>query len=102
MNDPILTLVIDPENPEIVWAGSRATGIYRWVPDEMRWTHVNSGLSTRSIQALSISPDGKILYAASTGEGVFRMGDVFPWKIQPAFDYPIASAQVVSDCALIR
>ena len=40
--------------------------------------HVNSGLTTRSIQALSISPDGQVLYAASSGEGIFRMGPVFP------------------------
>lgn len=77
-NDPILSLAIDPSNPEIVWAGSRATGIYRWVPAEGRWMHVNSGLTTRSIQALSISPDGQVLYAASSGEGIFRMGPVFP------------------------
>jgi photosystem II stability/assembly factor-like uncharacterized protein len=80
-NDPILALVIDPENPDVVWAGSRATGIYRWIPDEGRWTHVNSGLSTRSIQALAISPDGQLLYAATSGEGVFRNGELYPWHV---------------------
>ena len=80
-NDPILALVIDPANPDVVWAGSRATGIYRWIPDEVRWTHVNGGLSTRSIMALAISPDGQVLYAASSGEGVFRMGDVRLWEV---------------------
>jgi WD40 repeat protein len=75
-NDPILALAINPDNPNILWAGSRATGIYRWVPAEGRWTHVNSGLSTRSVQALAISPDGQVLYAASSGEGIFRIGEV--------------------------
>ena len=80
-NDPIWTLVVDPQDPGIVWAGSRATGIYRWIPEEGRWTHVNSGLSTRSIQAIAISADGGVLYAATSGEGVFRMGPVYPWKV---------------------
>jgi photosystem II stability/assembly factor-like uncharacterized protein len=80
-NDPILALIIDPENPDVVWAGSRATGIYRWIPDEGRWTHVNSGLSTRSIQALAISPDGQLLYAATSGEGVFRNGELYSWHV---------------------
>jgi WD40 repeat protein len=80
-NDPILALVIDPENPDVVWAGSRATSIYRWIPDDGRWTHVNSGLSTRSIQALVISPDGQLLYAATSGEGIFRKGEVYSWNV---------------------
>jgi photosystem II stability/assembly factor-like uncharacterized protein len=80
-NDPILAFAINPEDPDIVWVGSRATGIYRWVPTEGRWTHVNSGLSTRSVQALAISPDGQVLYAASSGEGIFRMGAVYPWSV---------------------
>lgn len=80
-NDPILSLAIDPANPEVVWAGSRATGIYRWIPAEGLWTHVNSGLTTRSVQALAISPDGQVLYAASSGEGIFRMGEVYPEEV---------------------
>jgi len=79
-NDPILSLVINPDNPDIIWAGSRATGVYIWVPNEGRWTHVNRGLTTRSVQALAISPDGQVLYAASSGEGIFRMGAV-SWDV---------------------
>lgn len=75
-NDPILDIVIDPTNPEKIWAASRATGIYLWLADEGRWTHVNNGLLTRSIQAIDISSDGKILYAGSSGEGVFRLGEL--------------------------
>ncbi len=80
-NDQIWALIIDPNNPDIVWAGSRATGIYQWVPSEGRWTHVNVGLSTRSIQSLAISLNGQVLYAATSGEGVFRMGEVYPWGV---------------------
>ena len=75
-NDPILDIVIDPSYPEKIWAGSRATGIYLWLADENHWTHINSGLTTRTIQQLAIAPDGEVLYAATSGEGVFRLGDV--------------------------
>jgi photosystem II stability/assembly factor-like uncharacterized protein len=80
-NDPILDLEIDPSNPDVIWAGSRTTGIYRWIPDEARWTHVNGGLTTRSIMSLTISSDGQVLYAATSGEGIFRMGNPFNWEI---------------------
>ena len=79
-NDYIRSLVIDPADPDIIWAGSWSTGVYRWVPSEGRWAHVNSGLNTRSVMDLFISPDGSFLYAASSGEGVFRLGDPPPWK----------------------
>jgi len=35
-----------------------------------------SGLSTRSVQALAILADGQVLYAVSSGEGIFRIGEV--------------------------
>ena len=75
-NDPILDIIIDPTNHERIWAASRATGIYLWLAEESRWTHINSGLTTRTIQQLAIAPDGLVIYAATTGEGVFRLGEV--------------------------
>ncbi len=75
-NDPIFDIVVDPANSEKIWAGSRATGVYLWLADEGRWTHINSGLLTRSIYALDISLDGQILYAGTSGEGVFRLGEL--------------------------
>lgn len=75
-NDPILDIVIDPTNQERIWAASRATGIYLWLADEDRWSHVNGGLFTRSIQSIDISSNGQVLYAATSGEGVFRLGEV--------------------------
>ncbi len=75
-NDPILDIVIDPTNHERIWAASRATGIYLWLAEEGLWTHINNGLLTRSIQSIDISSDGQVLYAATSGEGVFRLGEV--------------------------
>jgi len=35
---------------------------------------INDGLSTRSVTALALSIDGTVLYAATEGAGVFRLG----------------------------
>jgi hypothetical protein len=47
-------------------------GVFRWDSLEQQWVATNKGLSTRAIVDLEISADGKVLYAATTGEGVFR------------------------------
>jgi photosystem II stability/assembly factor-like uncharacterized protein len=75
-NDAIYSIVFDPANPDVIWAGSNKTGVYRWDEGEYRWVHVNDGLRTRAVTDLDISADGKVLYAATWGEGVFRLGDV--------------------------
>jgi photosystem II stability/assembly factor-like uncharacterized protein len=75
-NDSIWALEFDPANPEVVYAGSFFSGVYRWIPDEAMWTHVNAGLRTRAVVDLAISHDGQVLYAATWGEGVFRLGEV--------------------------
>jgi hypothetical protein len=36
---------------------------------------VNRGLTTRAVNALAISRRGDVLYAATEGEGVFRLGE---------------------------
>jgi photosystem II stability/assembly factor-like uncharacterized protein len=74
-NDAIWALVFDPIDPDVVYAGSFISGVYRWNADEGLWTHINSGLRTRAVVDLAISHDGSVLYAATWGEGVFRLGD---------------------------
>jgi photosystem II stability/assembly factor-like uncharacterized protein len=80
-NDRIWAIIFDPANPDTVYAGSFLTGVYQWLPDENRWTHINLGLRTRAVTDLAISNDGTVLYAATYGEGIFRLGDVPLWSI---------------------
>jgi len=68
--EPVWSLVVDTEGTP--WAGSRRSGVFRWDDIEQQWVKVNKGLSTRAIVDLEISKDGRVLYAATTGEGVFR------------------------------
>lgn len=77
-NDRIWDIVFNPADPSTVYAGSFMTGVYQWLPDESRWTHINLGLRTRAVTDLAISSDGEVLYAATFGEGIFRLGEVLP------------------------
>jgi photosystem II stability/assembly factor-like uncharacterized protein len=70
-NQSVWALVVDPLDRK-PWAGTRETGVFRWDSIEQQWTPVNKGLTTRAVVDLEISSDGKVLYAATTGEGVFR------------------------------
>ncbi len=72
-NDAIYALVVDPVHPDVVWAGSNKTGVYRRDPIEQGWVHVNKGLHMRAVTDLAISASGKVLYATTWGEGVFRL-----------------------------
>ncbi len=69
----IWAVVIDPSDSRVIWAGSRHHGIYQWDFIEQMWVPFNKGLSTRAIVDLAISHDGRVLYATTTGEGVFRL-----------------------------
>ncbi len=73
----IQDIVIDPSNPNVVYAADLRTGVYVSVNGGALWTAVSSGLSTRAVKALAISTDGGTLYAATEGEGVFRL-DITP------------------------
>ena len=90
-NDPIWAIVVDPLEPGVVYAGSFYSGVYRWDPGQSVWTHMNDGLRTRAVTDLALSPVGGVLYAATWGEGVFRVGspmfadgfecmDTSPWS----------------------
>ncbi len=71
-NEPVWAVAVDPANPQDVWAGSRHSGVFRWNSIEQQWIKINKGLRTKAVVDLEISKDGKVLYAATTGEGVFR------------------------------
>lgn len=70
-NQPVWAIVVDPVD-NTVWAGTRRSGVFRWDSIEQQWVATNKGLSTKAIVDLEISADGRVLYASTTGEGVFR------------------------------
>ncbi|MFC1935939.1 WD40/YVTN/BNR-like repeat-containing protein [Chloroflexota bacterium] len=66
-------IVVDPTNPQVLYAADLRTGVYRSDDGGRLWVRINESLRTRAVKALAISADGGILYAATEGEGVFRL-----------------------------
>ena len=62
----VSALVIDPTNPRVLYLGrvwDDPGGIYRTDDGGKTWTELNEGLRGRWVDALAISPDGRVLYA---------------------------------------
>jgi hypothetical protein len=76
-------IVFDPTDPQVMYAADRFSGVYRSTDGGATWTPINVGLRTRAVNALAISSDGQHLYAATEGEGVFRL-DLSGGPPQPA------------------
>ncbi len=66
-------VVLDPTDPQVMFAADRFSGVYRSTDGGDTWLPVNSGLRTRAVNALALSADGAHLYAATEGEGVYRL-----------------------------
>ena len=72
-NESVGALVVDPRRPNVVYAGSWRSGVYLSEDAGQSWRPLSEGLRTRSVRALALSTDGETLYAATRGEGVFRL-----------------------------
>jgi photosystem II stability/assembly factor-like uncharacterized protein len=72
-NEPVRALLLDPIRPNVLYAGSSFSGVYLSEDAGATWRQLNDGLRTRAIRSLAISSDGETLYAATIGEGVFRL-----------------------------
>jgi photosystem II stability/assembly factor-like uncharacterized protein len=66
-------IVFDPTNAQVMYASDRMSGVYRSTDGGATWRGINSGLRMRDVNALATSSDGQHLYAATEGEGVFRL-----------------------------
>jgi len=87
-NEPIGALVVNPKQPNVVYAGSWSSGVFLSTDAGASWQLINDGLSTRSVRALAISSDGKVVYAGTRGEGVFRVGELPPEVVAPPITEP--------------
>lgn len=72
-NEQVGSVVVDPLRSNVVYAGSWRSGVFLSEDSGKTWRLINTGLRTRAVRALVISADGETLYAATRGEGVFRM-----------------------------
>lgn len=69
----ILDIVIDPADPKNVYAADFSSGIQTSSDAGKTWAPINEGISLRTATCLTISGDGKVLYAGVKGDGVLRL-----------------------------
>jgi photosystem II stability/assembly factor-like uncharacterized protein len=67
------SIVFDPQNSQVVYASDHFSGVYRSEDAGRTWRQINASLRTRAVNRLAISGDGLHLYAATEGEGVYRL-----------------------------
>jgi photosystem II stability/assembly factor-like uncharacterized protein len=69
----VTSIVLNPKYPSNVYISLISGGVYQSEDTGETWKVMNNGLRTRAVNALAISNDGWHLYAATEGEGVFRL-----------------------------
>jgi photosystem II stability/assembly factor-like uncharacterized protein len=69
----ILSLALDPQNPETVYAGANGGGVYKSIDGGANWNAANNGLADSAIDILAIDPQSpETLYAAGHQSGVYK------------------------------
>jgi photosystem II stability/assembly factor-like uncharacterized protein len=66
-------IIFDPAHPSVLYAADRLSGVYRSTDGGASWQPINDGLRMRAVNQLALTPDGARLYAATEGEGVYRL-----------------------------
>jgi hypothetical protein len=89
-------VVFDPTDPQVMVAADRLSGVYRSTDGGATWQLANTGLRTRDVNKLAFSSDGAHLYAATEGEGVFRL-DLNGQPPQPAPGVTTPEAQLTPE-----
>ena len=72
----VMTLVADPSNPQIIFAGTHERGVLRSRDGGKTWEEINTGLAGRDVHALTIDPNKpKTLHAWVVDKGLYRTAD---------------------------
>jgi photosystem II stability/assembly factor-like uncharacterized protein len=66
-------ILFDPADPDLLYIADKLSGVYRSDDGGGTWMPLSDGLRVRAVNALALSTDGTRLYAATEGEGVFRL-----------------------------
>jgi len=72
----IQSIVCDPANSKIAYAGTGGAGVYKTTDGGERWMEANNGLSHRNIVQMAIHPDSPgTVYAGTSGGGLYKTTD---------------------------
>ena len=73
----INVLVIDPQTPAILYAGTSRDGVFKSTNNGENWSALNAGLTTTEVLVLAIDPKTPTtLYAGTDGGGVFSIQQI--------------------------
>jgi photosystem II stability/assembly factor-like uncharacterized protein len=87
----VTSVIFNPANPAMLFVGGLFSGVSRSTNNGQTWQQINDGLRTRAVNKLAISTDGQFLYAATFGEGVFRLNDAGgPVHVFPEQQIPVS------------
>ena len=76
----VVSLAIDPQNPETIYAGFKwDSGVFKSRNEGGNWKAVNSGLSNFEINSLVINPSNSSTLHAGTSSGVFSITFTTPF-----------------------
>jgi len=67
------TLVIEPSNSDVLYAGTSGTGVFKSSDGGANWTSLNDGLGNLDVRVLSMSKRDASSVLAGTSEGVFKL-----------------------------
>ncbi|MBT3338159.1 MAG: hypothetical protein HN975_17395 [Anaerolineae bacterium] len=70
----IFDFAVDGAHPNTIYAASNDSGVFQSSDGGQTWQTINDGLLIRAGVSLALSDDGTVLYLATTGGGVFRLG----------------------------
>jgi photosystem II stability/assembly factor-like uncharacterized protein len=69
------TIVQDPANPGVFWAGTEDQGVWKSMDGGKTWKMSNAGLGHLTVYAIAIEQGGERLYIGTHGGGVYRSSD---------------------------
>lgn len=67
----VLTLAVDPRNPDVVYAGTSA-GVFRSADGGASWIASSGGIGAQAVHALTIDPTAPLTVYAATDTGVWK------------------------------
>ena len=72
-NTSITSLAIDPNNSNIVYAGTDGAGVYKSTNGGSSWHAINSGLAILRVKSITIDPkDSRLIYVGTIGGGIYK------------------------------
>ena len=77
----IRTIVQDPANAAVLWAGTQENGVFRSRDAGANWDAMNTGLGHRTVYAIAVDPKrSEVVYLGTHGGGVYRTAAGDKWE----------------------